>query len=787
MSSERGFFAELIHRRVPQILGLYIAGVWLGIEIGNWLIEQFSLPERLPAYLFVFLGILLPSVALLAWRFGAPGKDAARPFDKILVPVNVLLASAGVAYMVANPPLPATDPGTARNTAQVASSEPVEASARVQRVMTYFWSNRTAEAPDRIGYAVPFLIAEDMDRASTAFSVRTPFSLGGLIENLRRDGFDRVLNEPLSVQLREAERRQYNYLLRGRVEDNDDGGLKFTYELRNVTTGQAVIKGEQVGDSESILSVADTISGEIQAHVVNDFDEPPEVQDLPMEESMSDSVAALYHYVDARIAQAIDQDPVESLTDLQKAVEADPMFAEAHGVLGITHYLSGNSQAAVSAIDTALKFNFRLSKDTEFRMKTIRAAINNDLVAARDIARAWTTAAPDNEAAFLELARFNRLASLDLDEALRALERVRQINPSATNSLGTAAAIEQQRGNLDAATGYVEQLLEAEPDNTAALIQLARIRTDALNFDGALEAYQKAQYLDDKSLKPIMGAIGVLMRRGDFALAEDRLQQIDDAELTDAQRMELLSKSVELYGLTGKYSELIAIMDRYEEVSARELGPLLFGITHAPQRAIVPLQNGAPVSSIIDALDAQRSTMQPPWTSYLHFYDVSAYAMYDDVEGFQRSLRELEKFVGNQTNDNLRLMMHMMKAQEMMYLDDIDASVVHINQALELTNGSVLNIIDTAGMFTMRSDMYDLLRQAGQPQAAVDGLLSIVRAFPGHGLAHLRLANAYAAIGNVRDARIALDKAREIWRNADATFVMLKRVAELDEQLKEGV
>lgn len=96
MTTQRGFFAELLHRRVPQILGLYIGGVWVAIEIGGWLGEQFTIPERLPAYLFVFLVLLVPSVALTAWGHGAPGKDRTTKFEMVFVPLNVVIAIAAV-------------------------------------------------------------------------------------------------------------------------------------------------------------------------------------------------------------------------------------------------------------------------------------------------------------------------------------------------------------------------------------------------------------------------------------------------------------------------------------------------------------------------------------------------------------------------------------------------------------------------------------------------------------------------------------------------------------------
>ena len=135
--SERGFIGELMYRRVPQYLGLYIAGVWLGIEMGDWLSEQFVMPERLTTYIFVFMAVMLPTVALFAWTHGAPGKDQASKAQMIFVPFNIVLAAFGV-FLV-----PATPPST--GAATLADAEFVEASTTrpsSQRIMSYYQIGR---------------------------------------------------------------------------------------------------------------------------------------------------------------------------------------------------------------------------------------------------------------------------------------------------------------------------------------------------------------------------------------------------------------------------------------------------------------------------------------------------------------------------------------------------------------------------------------------------------------------------------------------------------------------
>ena len=59
---------SLIHRRVPQFVGMYIAATWLVIELGDWVTERFNLPGALTSYVFVVMLVMLPAVILFSYN-----------------------------------------------------------------------------------------------------------------------------------------------------------------------------------------------------------------------------------------------------------------------------------------------------------------------------------------------------------------------------------------------------------------------------------------------------------------------------------------------------------------------------------------------------------------------------------------------------------------------------------------------------------------------------------------------------------------------------------------------
>ena len=66
---------ELLARRVPQIVGAYLAAGWLVLEFTDWAVNRYLLSSHLTDFVVAGWLLLLPAVFMLAWFHGKPGRD----------------------------------------------------------------------------------------------------------------------------------------------------------------------------------------------------------------------------------------------------------------------------------------------------------------------------------------------------------------------------------------------------------------------------------------------------------------------------------------------------------------------------------------------------------------------------------------------------------------------------------------------------------------------------------------------------------------------------------------
>ena len=92
--SNKSFIKVLLDRRIPHILGSYlVAGTSLILFI-EYLVDKYQFPSQYPTLaLFALIGIL-PSVIILSYFHGAPGKDEWTKVEKVGIPINVFFIAS---------------------------------------------------------------------------------------------------------------------------------------------------------------------------------------------------------------------------------------------------------------------------------------------------------------------------------------------------------------------------------------------------------------------------------------------------------------------------------------------------------------------------------------------------------------------------------------------------------------------------------------------------------------------------------------------------------------------
>jgi len=89
-SKKISLIKDLMERRVPQIIGIYLTVSWGIIQFIIWLVGEFMLSPYLPQFAFVLLLSLLPTAYLLAYFHGRPGRDKWVRTEKIGIPLNLI-------------------------------------------------------------------------------------------------------------------------------------------------------------------------------------------------------------------------------------------------------------------------------------------------------------------------------------------------------------------------------------------------------------------------------------------------------------------------------------------------------------------------------------------------------------------------------------------------------------------------------------------------------------------------------------------------------------------------
>ncbi len=93
-------FKDLLSRRVPHILGGYLAASWIILEFMDWLVRRYPISPHLVEFCLLALAAMIPTVFLLAYFHGKPGPDQWTRVEKIGIPSNLILTALLMIFLL---------------------------------------------------------------------------------------------------------------------------------------------------------------------------------------------------------------------------------------------------------------------------------------------------------------------------------------------------------------------------------------------------------------------------------------------------------------------------------------------------------------------------------------------------------------------------------------------------------------------------------------------------------------------------------------------------------------
>ncbi len=493
----RKFLKELLRRRVPQIVGLYLAAGWGLLEFTDWATNRFGLSAFLEDAVVVSWAVLLPLVAGLAWRWGAPGASSlTRP---TLRSPTRSVAVLPFVNMSGDPENDYLSDGLSEEVINALAKVP---DLRVASRTSAFNYRETSKDIRTIGRElnVGSVLEGSLQRSGNRIRVTTQLVSVTDGYHLWSERFDKEMEDLFAIEDQIAERvaRALRVILK-----DDKWESRPRVHPSDIRAYEYYPRGQQFLLHPRIKSLG---------YAREMFDKAIEVdpQYAPAWVGAAESAALIHMNYPGKGQELEDADRLS-----QRALELEATLAEAHAARGLALFLLHRSEEAEEAFQKSIELDPLLFQARYFHG---RACFQDGRLeeAAEEFQKA-AEIREDYQAAFLAAQSSEALGRTEegrirFGEALRVVEKHMELNPDDPRAATMRAVSICRLGRPEEGLIWAEKALEIDPNdpgvryNVACLYSLEGKVEEAIRcLEEALEAgfQNKEWFKNDPDLNPL--------------------------------------------------------------------------------------------------------------------------------------------------------------------------------------------------------------------------------------------------------------------------------------------
>ena len=775
------FITELSDRRILPAVGVYVAGVWVAVEIIDRLVERYMLSPYVSDIVFWGLYSLIPAVMLIAWTHGRPGKDKATRLEKVGIPIN-LIATIGLLITVfgdKNFDLAATQI-TVNNELGQQETHYIPSETFRRRMVVFFWENKSGENEfDWLQYGITELLVQDLrqDPFVLANSPWNNFS-SGFYWRLRQAGFKDGLKVPLTLMRKIASEANRQFFVEGSLDKSAD---EFVLTARIWDT-QAFDQVAELKERGTDIYVAtDRLSKTIRRALDVPESSKRIAEDLPLTETYGESEDALKAYIQGLNARLFNNDFAASNAFIDQATRIDPGFVLGWFLKAANLLESGDVPGAQEALSKAQALDYRLPARDRAQLKSIlyrlagdhekmmsflylQAKIRDDATSHNNLANMLMITGE------LEEAKKESLLALDRD-ALNVDIYLRM------------SRLEQATGNTEAAIDYARRYQEQKPEDIEANIQLGDMLRDSGKLDVAEQHYKQAQILQNSPVRPTLKLAIIASRKGDIPAARQLLEEAEGFAQTPMDKTLVRQGAALLEFRLGRINEAIRQTYAQEEFLRQSQGLLELTLSlYSPLIDFYVLLGD--FESARSALNTATGMLTPPLDKFMAFNAAIIEARAKDIDAAQASLQRAREVMEQFQLNFLGIQVHMVEAMISGAKHDYAAMADHCMKAIEKTNQSVVASGSQIGLSHIYAQMAKAQILFGDLNKAEKSIEAGFRLDPSEPMLWVEKARLQQARSMPQMALASVNYALAIWKDADEDYVMLKRAQALAAEIQ---
>ena len=749
----------LVHRRVPHILAIYAGASWALVEFSAFAVGEFQLASHWPRTLLLALFLMLPSVAMLAWFHGKPGRDrdSLARTEKVGIPANLVLCMVVLSMLFGGPNQAST---TALVTVETEDGETIErmiARTEFKKPTALFpvgLGPGIGENESWIAYAVPEALL--LDLMADDFFVPIPVYRSGWYAEERGQG---AVGEPsLALRRQRAQEVFAGFLATGEI-DRVNALYRLTLWVHRVDDGTVV--GKITEEGTDLLALVDAVSGPVK----NALEIPARegIQDLDVRARLSENEAAVEAYfrgVQRRFTEDDTEGAVEYLTT---ATTLDPTFTVAQHTLSRLLERSGEDETvAIAPLRAAMNNLYRMPERYGFEVKADYYRLANEMDRAAAVVEMWAELYPTDFHALRAHMDWQKSTG-DWDGVLATVATMQRLDPLYGGLLLEVAEAHQELGNDDQALAALTDYVDRFPGSTFGYYRLSEHHRRRGGHDEARRQLERATLLDPLASELAADLAEIDVDLGRFAEAKAGYERSLELARTPWHKAWALRGLRDYHHRRGEMADAIRAIELRLEEEAESRRPL--GIGPGRFEDILVYLDAGQVDEAAAALEELRGQVNSLRSAYyvphlaVHV-SLEAEGVDAALEAHGRALEILE--ANNIRGPRAALAADLGRIRER--AGDYTGAAESFRAAIALSPEAGFHV--GAGR---------ALRRAGLVDDAEGELREALRLVPAEPHAHLEMALLREAQGDIEAAVEGLNSAMAVWENADDDYMPARK------------
>jgi len=755
---------DLFRRRVPYIVGGYLGASWAFLQVSEYLVLTFLLSPHWNRVALTLVLLLVPSVLMVAYFHGTPGKDRWQVIEKVGIPINVAVAFVVLMLAFGDSDLGAS---TTIITVQNEDGDTVErvvAKPEFRRRTALF----TFDAGDGIGEDrawITYAAASGlwMDLAQDDFIEPLPDAL--MQQELWGAGHQSFRDVPLSLKRELASDHHADHFVAGEIRMTGESyGL--LVQVHDTESGRLV--EEHVYGGPAILPLLDSASIDIKADL--EIPSRDDVEDLPLTDRLTAQSGVLEDFGRGLEALLVRNDWAAAVAHLSAAVASEPSFARAQHMLATALLAANRGPQAAGPIRTALENIHRLPERLQFVVKSDYYFLTQDYDRAWAVVEMWAELHPEDYFALLNLLMLQSMRG-DHEGMLATLGTQYRLNENNRDILRQMAEVYQELGRQAEAGTVLEEYTQTYPDDYSGFQSLASHLLLEGEFEQAREQLDRALLLEPGRASLLANLGQLELRTGRFEEARAELDRAMDAAGSPQDRVGVLASIRTYHDYRGESGAAIDAMIQRLEVGASFMPVFLL----APNASDIEMyfEAGRGEEGVAH-FERTGGRIQPPFDAFARPGQFQIALELGNAEEARTILERAEgEFAALGYQGGLEDQLSGMRGRLAEAEGDMAAALETYRSRLTLNRGN------SSTVSTVHRDIGRVLLAMGRLEEAEAETRETLRLWPSSGWAHLQMAQILMERGD-RSATVEhLESALGTWGTADPTYQPAQEAREL--------